>query len=192
METNQLWHRLVWMPCEWMHDDWWAILGVDLWRAAYPRMPQAAKRALNLEVQRRRLQQGAMSQTGYVQSPRQETLLRTIHRLPTLLLALGLTISQCPDYFVWRPYRQALGSMLSAEQLAQLWSLWRGGSRVPDTSPDELVSHLLHRGTAALHYALSDEPVWQVLRYTLPSQCGHVVCADDDPVALFLRLERFL
>ncbi|MGL5968943.1 MAG: type III secretion system domain-containing protein [Kluyvera sp.] len=192
MENNQLWHRLVWTPCEWMHDDWWEVLEVNLWRAAYPRMPETAKRALNLEVQRRRQQHGAMNYAGYIQSPRQETLLRAIHRLPTLLLALGLSLSQCPDYFAWRPYRQALGSMLSSDQLTQLWSLWRGGSRTPDISPDELVSHLLNLGTIALHHELSDEPVWQALRYTLPNQRGKIVSSGDDAVALFLRLERFL
>lgn len=195
MENNQLWHRLVWMPCELMHGDWWKVLGVDAWRTQYARMPESAKRALNLEVQRRRQRYGAITHLLHERSPLQETLLHAIHRLPALVVALGLSLSHCPDYFTWRPYRQALTGLLNPEQLTQLGSLWRGGSegnRGPDISPDELVNHLLHWGTSVLHNALSGDPVWQAIRYTLPNPCANAIHHGNDVVALFLRLERFL
>mgnify|MGYP001144279651 CR=1 FL=1 len=192
METSLLYHRLVWQPADRMHVDWWDFMGLAAWRPCYPTMPEAAKRALNIEIQRRRQQQGVTAGVLNGINPLQKTLLRTLDRLPQLLLALGLFLSQSPDYLLWRPYRQALATMLTEDQLTQLWGMWRGGQRSPDAAPDEVVAFAQQLGLSTLHRSLSADPVWQVVRYTLPYHQTDETPMKGEAVALFLRLERFL
>lgn len=192
MENNLLFHRLIWQPGEKMHPDWWHSLGLSSWLPAYANMPPPAKRALNMEIQRRCSNQEAATVAPKILTTLQKTLLCTLDRLPTLLLALGLSLSQCPDYLVWRPYRQALALWLTDEQISQLWGMWRGGARMPNVEPDNLINFSQQLGLSVLSQNLSADPVWQVIRFTLPRVSTNEIFTDESVLNHFLRLERFL
>lgn len=192
MENSHLYHRLVWASGEWMHEEWWTELGLQRWREHYSELPVAGRRALNLDIHRRRQHSGVVFGKGYEHTPIQDALLRSVERLPALMLALGLSLSRCPDYLLLRPYRQALKGWLSQEQLGQLWSIWQGGQCFPEVQPDELVTYAQRLGISALNHALSKDSVWQTVLYTLPYQHPNDTFPDNSAPALFIRLERFL
>ena len=192
MSNDKLYHRLVWQPGTWLHDEWWQAIGLQQWRTSYAVMPALAQRAMDHEIQRRRSLGGTVGGRIMERTPVQEALLTAFERLPVLLIALGVTLSRCPDYLLWRPYRQALSDYLTENQLSQVWAVWRGGDRSPVIDPEGLIPFALRLGTAALQQSLADDPVWQAVRYTLPVVSGTDVSVSDSPLPLFLRLERFL
>jgi hypothetical protein len=192
MAINLLYHRLIWQPGRQMRADWWTLLELGGWQVLYPHLPPRAMRSLDNEIQRRRESRGLLTVMRGEFTPLQKGLLRALERLPTLVLALGLLASQCPDYLLWRPYRQVLNTWLTEVQLNQLWSIWRGGLRTPDKEPAALLDFALLRGIDILQTALSGDPVWQAVRFTLPPASGEAFFSGEDTEALFLRLERFL
>jgi len=192
MQNDQLYHRLVWQPGKWLHDDWWRAMGLQEWKAAYEDMPLPAQRELDKAIKQGRSRLGFHPVSLQELTPIQDVLLRAFERLPTLIVALGISLSQCPDYLLWRPYRQALSSHLTEEQIAQLQAVWRGGERSPDIEPDALIPYAQRLGISALHHVLIEDPVWQAVRYTLPDCAVVERSASHSPVPFFLRLERFL
>jgi hypothetical protein len=70
--------------------------------------------------------------------------------------------------------------------------MWRGGGRLPDVGPGEVAVFALRQGISVLDQELSDDPVWQIVRYILPVSRDDDVFFDRSAAALFLRLERFL
>lgn len=192
MQNDQLYHSLVWQPGKWLHDDWWCVIGLQEWKEAYVNMTESARWELDNILQQRRNRLGFRATSLLEFTPIQEVLLRAFERLPMLLVALGISLSQCPDYLLWRPYRQALSLHLTEEQMAQLQALWRGGERSPDIEPDALIIYAQRLGISALHLVLVEDPVWQAVRYTLPDCTVVEHSTSYSPVPFFLRLDRFL
>jgi len=188
-----LYHRLLWQPGYHMHEAWWQALGLADWQQHYRRrLPQVRRELDRLICRRRAFPESRFPGVGGAFTPLQAALLRGVPRLPMLMLALGLLLSGCPDYVLWRPYRDALAGWLDEQQRQQLWGMWRYGHGSADVAPQELASFAGRCGVKALELALADDPVWQAVRYVLPAPADAPAPTVALDTGLFMRLERFL
>ncbi|MCT4700520.1 hypothetical protein MUA02_01180 [Enterobacteriaceae bacterium H20N1] len=191
LRVFQLW----WQPGEQMHGDWWQRLELYGWQAKYTQLSLGARRELDRLICQRRAFPKPMDSAEFAElSPLQQALLRAGQRMPMLLLAMGLLLLDCPDYLLWRPYRETLSCWLSEAQLEQLQVLWRNGQLSPQLPPELLVHEAQMSAQAALDRLLWADPVWQAVRYTLPATdarqgSARAVTAGEH---LFIRLEHFL
>ena len=184
-------HQLVWQPGKTLHTTWWQHWHLTELREVYPRLTSAGQRTVDgqiISLRRLPLWQPEQLTAGQIQ------LLRLQPRMVLLLTALGLQQFGCRGY-LWLPeYRQTLNTIFSERQLCQLSALMLpvNAARMLDT--DELLSACLHAGQLACQSVLVNDPLWQMLQFSLPrlTEIPHKVESLAEPLAALLRLERFL
>ncbi|KML17784.1 hypothetical protein VL10_24105 [Leclercia adecarboxylata] len=187
--------QLLWQPGLRLHEHWWIRLDLSHWEKNYPLLSPKGQRELDrLICHRRQFPLASNNLPLSNHSALQSALIRADRRMPVLLLALGLLLLECPDYLLWRPYREVLSSHLSHVQLEQLQILWRRGRRSPQLSPADLIQGAQMTGLTALSLELQNEPVWQAISYSLPvaDDCLSASALTVSAEQIFMRLERFL
>jgi hypothetical protein len=184
-------HELAWQPGEHLHEDWWPHLGLADWRADY-RCHPGCRRALDaLIVQRRGFPVGALPASLTEQQSR---LIGLEHRLPTLLVALGLFARREPDLLLLGAYRRRFADVLGEGACEQLAALMPSARKVSDSvDPERAVDDMRGLGQAWLDASLTASAVWQALsiRFSPPGARRHPV-PDGPALPVLFRLERLL
>lgn len=193
MSLNLLYRQLIWQPAGLMHIDWWRNLQLAEWYNLYQDMSVQSKGQLNKLICLRRKQRTlGTSLLVETLSPVQIALLGAFPRFNQLLLAMGILLSKCPEYLLYRPYRDILSDYFTHKQLRQLQSLWPGENEPSEVEPNNLFNHISQLAMNALNNELSDDPVWWAFCYSQPCYKFEQSRAIEPIIPLFIRLERFL
>lgn len=184
-------YRLYLQPGESLHQTWWHKWDMTSLKAFYGQMPVSVKRPVDrMLITRRQIPLWQPQQL----SARQVALIRMQPVLPLLLTALGFQLLGCARYLWLGPYRQKLMQMFSEAQCRQLAVLTLPAESIVSITPEDLLEHCLSVGWSGVQGTYKDDPLWRALQFTLPASMTPVpeLPPVKDPLAMLLRLERFL
>lgn len=191
-------HQLSWNAGHFMHDEWWAHLGLDNWRAIYRSMP-ACRTALDRAIAGRR---------GFPIKPlssgpdsAQCRLLDLEPRLVSLCAALGLIELDCADYLLFKTYRQALTPLIGARGCDQILALKgpRQNAAAAVAPVEDICDAAVRAGVLWLNRELAACEVWRAVSIRLPpvTSAEKAVMVPSrssagSALSILFRLERFL
>lgn len=164
---------------------WWAALGLAKWQPSYVRQ-LLLRPALDRLIASRLGHDGATP----AMSPLAASLLADDVRRDSLCLALGLWALQCPDYLLFRCYREVLSPMLDVRAMSQLQALIPlSTAHAAKLEPNELLGTALRSGAAWL--AASSDPALSLCRLLWePATPGTAPAVP--PEAVLQKLQRWL
>lgn len=150
-------YTLVWRPAAWMHDAWWKTLALETWQSIYRLTPHCRPWIDQAIIKRRGFPEAAVS---YSLTPLERKIFSISGKLPAVLLALGLLRLGQPEYWMLKPYLEAVQPYLDAIACAQL-NLFSAMRMPPDfhvqmawVEPDQVVEVALRQGAAVFAGAL--------------------------------------
>lgn len=184
-------YRLYLQPGETLHKSWWQAWRVERLYDLYRHMSATTKPSVDqILIAHRSLPVWRPTELSEFQT----ALVRMQPSLRMLLTALGFQLLGCTTCLWLGAYRQVLMQVFSDAQCGQLAALTRPANAPVDIPPDELPEQCFRTGWSVMQERCKDDPLWRALQYTLPS--GIQPVSDplpvDDPLAMLLRLERFL
>lgn len=184
-------YRLYLQPGETLHKSWWQAWRVERLYDLYRHMSATTKPSVDqILIAHRSLPVWRPTKLSEFQT----ALVRMQPSLRMLLTALGFQLLGCTTCLWLGAYRQVLMQVFSDAQCGQLAALTRPANAPVDIPPDELPEQCFRTGWSVMQERCKDDPLWRALQYTLPS--GIQPVSDplpvDDPLAMLLRLERFL
>lgn len=184
-------YRLYLQPGETLHKSWWQAWRVERLYDLYRHMSATTKPSVDqILIAHRSLPVWRPTELSEFQT----ALVRMQPSLRMLLTALGFQLLGCTTCLWLGAYRQGLMQVFSDAQCGQLAALTRAAKAPVDIPPDELPERCFRTGWSVMQERCKDDPLWRALQYTLPSGIQPVSNPSpvDDPLAMLLRLERFL
>ncbi|BBO59076.1 type III secretion system domain-containing protein [Mycoavidus sp. B2-EB] len=193
-------NALLWRPGAAMHQHWWPALALETWQPVYETCARSRRWIEHAIAARRGVPKASAAPPKLTLLERR--VLGLTDKLPALLLALGLLRLGQPEYWMLKPYLEALNSHLDTVACSQLAVLATTVAppgfkvQVPLVEPEQLIEHACPYGAAALTGVFAGSAVLQALEILLApgSFDGEPL---REPAASFgldalFRLARFL